>query len=532
MKKTFSTSIGGIVFHVEEDAFEKLHKYLEAIASHFRGFEGAEEVIADVEARIAEILQTRLSASKEVITMADVEEVITIMGQPSDFGPEEESGSEKPPYYSPVPKRLYRDGESKVFGGICSGLGSYFNIDPVWVRIIFLVSIAVSGAGLLVYLILWIVVPVARTSAERLEMRGEPVTVSNIEKNVKQELNNMNTQLKDLANKAKTTYRKEKEDFKMKHGATIRNGLGEIGRLILRIFLIFIGFIILFFGMAFSVLYLSILFKFPVLTAFNDADIQLFPLYAVIDKVFVNDGDIRTFVTGMMILIGIPLVMMLWVGIRLIFNLPRVKFLAGAAGFVWICALIITLVFGFKVVNSFSKTGEFARQVPFGIDKTDTLFVRSEGILPVDEYWERTGLYYFDEARMAVMNDTQVIYGIPLLKFKLSSDSTGHINVVTMARGSSTMNAVETAEMVDYRWKQSGDTLFLADNFTLDGEQKWRMQKTRVEVLLPEGTSVIIEPKVQPLMGYHRNISFHEPIGTLFVMTNDGLVGGTLQSEE
>ena len=531
MKKTISTSIGGIVFHMEEDAYEKLHGYLEAIASHFRVFEGKEEVIADVEARIAEILQTRLSASKEVITMADVEEVITIMGQPSDFGPEEESGNAKPPYYSPVPKRLYRDGESKVIGGVCSGLGAYFYIDPVWVRIIFLVSIAVSGAGLLVYLILWIVVPQAKTSAERLEMRGEPVTVSNIEKNVKQELNNMNSQLKDLANKAKTTYRNEKEDFTKKHGATIRKGMGEIGRLILRIFLIFIGFIILFIGIAFSVLYLSILFKFPVLAAFNDADIQLFPLYSVIDKIFASDGDLRTFVTGLMILIGVPLVMMLWVGIRLIFNLPRVKFLAGAAGFVWICALIITLVFGFKVANSFSKTGEFARQVPLKIDRTDTLYVKSNGTLPLGNGWERSGMYYFDEARVAVMNDTQVIYGIPLLKFKLSSDSTGHINVITLARGTSTMNAIETAEMVDYQWEQNGDTLILSDNFTLNGEQKWRMQKTRVEVLLPEGTAVNIDPSLQPTMGYHRNISFHEPIGTLYVITNEGLVGGIMNNE-
>jgi hypothetical protein len=302
--------------------------------------------------------------------------------------------------------------------------------------------------------------------------------------------------------------------------------MGEIGRLILRIFLIFIGFIILFMGIAFSVLYLSILFKFPVLTVFNDADIQLFPLYAVIDKVFASDGDLRTFVTGLMILIGVPLVMMLWVGIRLIFNLPRVKFLAGAAGFVWICALIITLVFGIKVANSFSKTGEFARQVPLKIDKTDTLYVKSDGTLPPGNGWERSGMYYFDKARVAIINDTQVIYGIPLLKFKLSNDSTGHINVVTLARGSSTMNAIETAEMVDYKWKQNGDTLFLSDNFTLHGENKWRMQKTRVEVLLPEGTAVNIDPGLQPMMGYHRNISFDEPIGTLYVMTNEGLVGG------
>ena len=533
MKKTFSTSISGIVFHIEEDAYDKLHMYLEAITNHFKGFDGKEEVIADVEARIAEILQTKISASKEVINLEDVDEVISILGKPSDFGPEEEAGNTgASSYYRPVPKRLYRDGDHKVLGGVCSGLGAYFNIDPVWVRIIFLVAVAVSGSGFLVYIILWLVVPVARTTAEKLEMRGEPVTVSNIEKNFKEEMNDLKDNVKDFVSQTKTNLKQEKDALKARHGAQVRNGFREIGRAFLRIFVVFFGVIILFTGIALTVVYLSVLLRFPVVAVMDQAGMQAFPLYALVERIFSTDTDLRAFVTGVMILAGIPLVMMIWGGIRLIFNLPRVKFLAGIAGFVWICALIITLVFGFKVANSFSRTGEFARQVPFGIDKTDTLFVRSEGILPVNEYWERTGIYYFDEARMAVRNDTQVIYGIPLLKFKLSSDSTGHINVVTISKGTSTMNAVETAEMVDYKWKQNGDTLLLNDNFTLAGDQKWRMQKTKVEVLLPEGTSVIIDPKVQPLMGYHRNISFHEPIGTLFVMTNDGLVGAPLQSEE
>jgi hypothetical protein len=378
----------------------------------------------------------------------------------------------------------------------------------------------------LVYLILWLVVPEARTTTERLEMRGEPVTVSNIEKNIKDEMHDINDRVKDFATKARSTFVKEKDEFKSRHGDQIRNGFGDMGRVFLRIFLVFLGFIILFMGIALSVVYLSILFKFPVIAVMDHAGMHSFPLYSIIDRIFNSDADIRTFVTGMMILFGIPLIMMLWGGIRLIFNLPRVKYLAGLAGFIWVCALIITLVFGFKVANSFSKTGEFARQVPLEIDRADTLYVKSNGTLPLDKGWERSGMFYFDEARIAVMNDNQVIYGIPLLKFKLSSDSTGHINVVTMSRGTSTMNAMETAERVDYKWEQHGDSLYISDNFTLGNEEKWRMQKTKVELLLSEGTCVSIDKNVYPLMGYHKNISRHDrdPIGTLYIMSNEGLV--------
>jgi hypothetical protein len=240
--------------------------------------------------------------------------------------------------------------------------------------------------------------------------------------------------------------------------------------------------------------------------------------------VFETDTDLRAFSTGMMVLLGIPLLMMLWAGIRLIIGIPRVKMIAGIAGMIWICALVITLIFGIKVGNSFRATGEFARQVPMNIQRDDTLYVVTDGRLPLGKGWERSGMFYFSDARLAVMNDSQVIYGIPLLKFKLSSDSAGHINVATIARGTTTMQAMETAEKVEYKWKQHGDTLVLSDNFTLPSEEKWRMQKTRVEVMVPEGTTVKIDKNVYPMVGYHTNVSRHDRIGTLYYMSNVGLV--------
>jgi phage shock protein PspC (stress-responsive transcriptional regulator) len=500
MKKTLTISISGFVFHIEEDGYERLSRYMEAIKSHFRGFEGRDEVISDIEARIAELLQSKLSPAKEVITIEDIGEVIAVMGQPADFAMDSDMTGASASS-TRLPKRLYRDPERKMLGGICAGLGYYFNIDPTWVRVIFLVSILISGFGLLVYLILWMVVPEARTTAENLEMRGEPVNISNLEKSLGDEV----------------------RDLRNRHGDRVRSGLGQVGRVLVRILAVGFGFFILLLGIALTVIYLSVLFRFPVVAEINNGGLHTFPLYNLVDRIFETDTDLRMFSTGLMVIFGIPLLMMLWAGIRLIFGIPRTKMVAGLAALAWVCALVITLIFGLKVANSFRGTAEFARQVPLKISAKDTLYVTMEGHLPLNGQWERSGMFYFSDARIAVADDDEVIHGIPLLKFKLSADSTGHINVATLARGNTTLQASETAEKVDYKWKQNGDTLVLSDNFTLSPGEKWRMQKTRVEVMLPEGTSVKIDKKAYPVMGYHKNFDRHDIIGTMYIMSNEGL---------
>jgi len=394
----------------------------------------------------------------------------------------------------------------------------------VWVRVIFIVSIFISGFGLLVYLILWIVVPEARTTAEKLEMRGEPVTVSSIEKNFSDEMHDLKDKFKDFTSKAKTTVRKEKDEFKIRHGDQLRNGLSDVARVFLRIFLVFVGIIVLILGIFLTIAYLSIFFHYPVIAYMGPAGLQTFPLYAVIDRVFINDADLRVVSTGLMILIGIPLIMLLWAGIRLILGLPRARFVRGIAGLIWLCALIITLIFGLKVSNSFQSKGDFTRESILKITSADTLHVLADRKLPKDFTWNRNGVFYFPEMRIAVADDHQVLYGIPLVKFRPSKDSVGRIVVITTARGAFPDQASETAEKITYNWQQKNDTLLLSDNFVLPDEEKWRKQEAKVEVQLPEGTTLCIDENIHPILGYHKNITTHDPIGTLFVMTNDGLV--------
>lgn len=189
MKKTFTINISGTIFHIEDDAYEILQRYLINLKNHFGPEEEGKEILADIEARIAEIFTEKSTDLQNVITIQWVEQVIETMGTPEDFV--EEETEEEAPYIasSKRKRRLYRDPEHRVIGGVCGGLGAYFNMDPVILRIIFVVLVFItSGAALLAYLVLWIAVPKAVTTAQRLEMRGQEATVKNIEKSIREEV--------------------------------------------------------------------------------------------------------------------------------------------------------------------------------------------------------------------------------------------------------------------------------------------------------------------------------------------------------
>jgi phage shock protein PspC (stress-responsive transcriptional regulator) len=524
MKKAIIVNISGFVFHIDEDAYEKLHRYLEAIKSHFRGFKGKDEVIADVEARVAEILQQKLSAGKEVNTMEDVDEVIGILGQPVDFiiDEDDDAGTREFVHRAPY-KRLYRDPERKWIGGVCSGLGAYFNMDPVWVRLIFFFSVAISGFGALIYVILWLALPEARTTAERLEMRGEPVNISNIEKSIGDEVHDLKDKLHDFTSRTKSNFRKRKEEYRSGQRDQFLDSIGEIGRVFLRIFLTIIGVVILMVGIALTFIYFSIVFHYPIITLFDQAGTHTFPLYPLVDRIFDNDADLRTLSTGLMIVIGIPLLMMLWGGIRLIFNLPRAKFISGAAALIWVCVFVITLFFGFKVFNSFHYQGNFNKESILQINKTSPLELVAIRNLPVSHSPTHSDIIKIPECRIVVTGDSNVFYCIPELKFKPSVDSTARIVLSTSARGTFSSEAAEMAENINYTWQLKGDTLLLPDCFTLSSQEKWRKQEARVDLFLPVGTVFNIDENMFPILGYNKNYDRREMAGRRFVMKENGI---------
>jgi len=188
MKLTVSINLGGYSFNIDEDAYDELRRYLKSLELYFAGEEGASEIIADIEARIAELFRAKLSGYKQVITIEDVKEVESVLGTPEDFAGKDVTGGHSKSGSSGY-HRMYRDPDNRIIGGVCAGIGAYWRIEPLIVRVIFLALIFAGGFGALIYLILWVVLPEARTTAQKIEMRGEPVDIHTIKEAVKREFN-------------------------------------------------------------------------------------------------------------------------------------------------------------------------------------------------------------------------------------------------------------------------------------------------------------------------------------------------------
>ena len=193
MKKTLTVNLGGTVFHIDEDAYQLLDKYLSNLRIHFRKEEGSDEIMDDFEMRISELLNERVRLGYEVITIEQVEEVIKRMGKPEEIFEEEEKSTDHEDNYraqqqethtQTTKKRLMRDPDNRILGGVAGGFAAYMDWDPTAVRIVLFLLMFFYGITVPLYFLLWIIVPMARTATEKLEMRGQSVTVENIGKTV------------------------------------------------------------------------------------------------------------------------------------------------------------------------------------------------------------------------------------------------------------------------------------------------------------------------------------------------------------
>ncbi len=185
-----TVNLAGRIYHIDEDAYEVLKKYLDKVRSELKSVEGGSEIYEDVEARISELFGEQLGSSRQVITLSDVDTIITTMGEPEDISGKRE-GEKRSSFSYKSHRRMYRDPENRLIGGVCSGLAAYWHVDPTIVRLVFILLAIFGMAGVLIYLILWVVLPEAQTVAQKLEMRGEPVNLSNIGDFFREEFENV-----------------------------------------------------------------------------------------------------------------------------------------------------------------------------------------------------------------------------------------------------------------------------------------------------------------------------------------------------
>ncbi len=206
MNKIVNINLGGYPFTIDDDAYESLSRYLKTIDRHFSKSEGHDDIIFDIESRMAELLKENLP-SGGIVTQKHVDEIIAIMGTPESFGAEtdfeESSSAHQTSGATHNRKRLFRNPEDKYLGGVSSGLAAFFGVEnPNWVRLLFVI-LASMGMGVFVYILLWVFVPTAKTSSDFLSMRGEPINITTISKSVENELSDIKNKISDLGNEFK-----------------------------------------------------------------------------------------------------------------------------------------------------------------------------------------------------------------------------------------------------------------------------------------------------------------------------------------
>ncbi|MEZ4909237.1 MAG: PspC domain-containing protein [Saprospiraceae bacterium] len=216
MNKTFNINLGGFPFSIDEDAYSYISDYLSSIRRHFSTSEGCDEILYDIEVRMAELFQDALRG-RTIIGMKEVDDVIAILGKPEDFGAEplentftSYQGGSQTKYndHIGVGKRLFRDPDDKKIAGVCSGISAYFGIaDPIWIRLAFILLVVMGGVGVIPYILLWFLVPEASSSSDKLAMKGEPTTIQNIANLVEKEITELGEQInqwsQDIGNKKK-----------------------------------------------------------------------------------------------------------------------------------------------------------------------------------------------------------------------------------------------------------------------------------------------------------------------------------------
>lgn len=304
MKKNFAVNIGYRLFNIDEDAYEILKSYLDKLRRSMSGESSIDEIISDIEGRIAELLEERL-AGRSIVVLDDIRFVIDEMGAPEEIDENVGQKNEKK-VDNEGPRRLFRDPENRLLGGVCSGLGAFFNVDPLWIRLGFVVLVLLMGSGILVYLALWVLVPLADTAAERLQMQGKKVNASNIADNIRNEFEEV-----------KSTFKKKGKNVSSEiNQPHVRQGISEAGWVIIQIIRILAG--VFFVGFSLTII-IAIVFAlfFKGLFIWHHA----FNLFDFLSA-WTNSPMVALLIiaSGLLVVL-LPLLGLLFGGIRLMLNL-------------------------------------------------------------------------------------------------------------------------------------------------------------------------------------------------------------------
>lgn len=469
MKKTISINLAGLVYQIDEDAYNLLENYLEKVKNTFDKPEEQEEIVNDIEYRFAELFSEKLGVRTEVVTLKMVQEAIETLGEVEEIDDENQeaaSSSTNAKSNKTTTRKLFRSTDDKIIAGVLGGLGVYIGVDAIWLRLIFIL-LAIASVGVpivLIYVVLWIVMPKAETASQKMQMQGEPVNLNNFQENIKKNFNQQNFQ---------------------ETGNRLADGLGEIIRLSAKTIALVLGaftvlnVVVFSFVWFFFILYASVMEK------------------EYINLLFNNSWDFLSLSTAIFFLVAIPSLMVVYFLYKAIkgHKIPWGKSFVIAA-VLWFIALVIALIITLNNIKNFRAEANIENNIELPINY-DTKHVKVEfskkeidGNLEFslrNGSWESGGFSYNENEKILKLNTI-------FLKIEASKDSTFSLIANSEARGKTVSEAESYIDNFTYKVEvKNGNTLVIPTTLVLENETKFRAQNLTYTLNAPVGTKLSFE---------------------------------------
>ncbi|MCG8811906.1 PspC domain-containing protein [Tenacibaculum finnmarkense] len=497
MNKTININLGGFFFHIDEIAYQKLNYYLKAIANSLNDDpQGKNEIISDIEARISELLSEKITDVRQVINENDIEQIITIMGQPEDYSETQDTYSDD--YSSNYKakkgsvKKLFRDGDDKFLGGVCSGIAHYFNIDVIWIRLAFIILVA-SGFSPLAYIILWVLLPEAKTTSEKLQMQGEAVNIDTIEKKIRDEFESLSEKLKDGASEISDKFSSaDYEKIRSQTNSKLQDFIGIIGeilRVLFKIFGKFIGILLIF--IAASTI-LALLFgafsigSFEILNVDNDF-VQYPPFFyeAMLPKWLLA--------ISLFLLIGIPMMVLFILGLRILS--PSVKKLNTTTVFillgVWLLSLFSIGFSGIEYATTHAYNGANVNKHTINYTKEQPLKI---SVVNDDNMYYSHNLSNRNNAENVMVNDIKMKYSNDInIDVRKSETQVAYIEIKKTSEGKKRKQANDNAQAIQYNFKIVNNSIIFDAFFLSAYKNIWKDEEIKATVYIPENTIIYFE---------------------------------------
>jgi phage shock protein PspC (stress-responsive transcriptional regulator) len=613
MKKIININFHSRVIPIEESAYEILQQYIESLRRYFANEEGREEIISDIENRFAELFSEVLKKGAPCVTDQDVTNVIASMGRPEEFegegaepapaagttagastGASQPSGADQPNWqYGTEHRRLYRADNDKILGGVCAGLANYLRLDPAIVRIAFVLMTIGWGAGFILYLILWmilptkslpaavrkrlyrnsddrviggvagglaayfhievwiprlifaaplilgivasivrtawdswyhfggpafftggfggtlfvtyivlwIVLPEAVTASDKLEMRGEKVDLESIKNTIKSDLEtfkgkamDMSAEVKERIQVGAKSMKQNTQNWSTEAGPAIRktsNGFGHAVGVLFKAFFLFIAGIIAF---ALIMVLAGLAFR-------GGGLLHL--------KEFILEGFWQNFLawSAFFLFLVIPVIALLtWLIRRISGTRSRSHYLGYTFATLWVIGLFSLIVLGGMIMNNFRARQHIEESVSLTQPSLGKMIVQN--IRPINRYEDTDWWFDVDMGRNSPfynLSEDSVLLTTVRVKILKSEDSSFHVNLIKLSRGSSATRAREMANSIQFPVAQADSILKLPQGFALPRGEKFRNQQVRVEISVPVGKHILITRSVEDYHWFNIN---------------------------